>query len=323
MIKLLNERKVPISRIKANLGKMQSIGASLAGYCAQDPALKYLAQKVRSSRENENGGQNRGLSNRRVTETTFFASRPLSRTCVLSIYKRTNPSSTYMHFRPRRLLHPSACLVLQRSNLRRYVHPFDLGPSATVCSRLTYRPVLQKAKLDKNLPHALREAKARKEEEESQAANGEADDNDQVNEESSSESESEIAEETATLAKVCVARKRHSSIKLRIERKLTSLERCLMQPVVTKVDKMFRQKNKTVLSEHFAKMTDRPDGSGVDDEDDDLLVMSRRNHDLDEVHEVRLSYLNFPLRGPELTQIFSLRSPRSLLRRLPSVVCKN
>lgn len=53
-----------------------------------------------------------------------------------------------------------------------------------------------------------------------------------------------------------------------------------MQPtVVTKVDRMFRQKNKTVLSDHFAKLTERDGG----EDDDDILVLSRRNHDLDEV----------------------------------------
>lgn len=46
MIKLLTDKKVPISRIKANMSKTRSIRPNLAGFCAQDPALKYLAQKV-------------------------------------------------------------------------------------------------------------------------------------------------------------------------------------------------------------------------------------------------------------------------------------
>lgn len=46
MVKLLNDRKVPISKIKANMSKTHSIKSSLSGFCAQDPALKYLAQKA-------------------------------------------------------------------------------------------------------------------------------------------------------------------------------------------------------------------------------------------------------------------------------------
>ena len=43
----------------------------------------------------------------------------------------------------------------------------------------------------------------------------------------------------------------------------------------TKVDKMFAQKNLTVLSEHYKKLKEESDNS-----DDDLLLISRKDHDL-------------------------------------------
>ena len=45
----------------------------------------------------------------------------------------------------------------------------------------------------------------------------------------------------------------------------------------TKIDKMFEKKNLTVLSEHYAKLVASDES---DNESDDLLVLTRKNHDL-------------------------------------------
>ncbi|KAJ3134874.1 ATP-dependent RNA helicase dbp4 [Physocladia obscura] len=52
------------------------------------------------------------------------------------------------------------------------------------------------------------------------------------------------------------------------------------QPL-TKVEKMFQAKNKTVLSEHYQKMR-ADDGNGGDNEDEDFFGVVRRNHDVED-----------------------------------------
>lgn len=67
---------------------------------------------------------------------------------------------------------------------------------------------------------------------------------------------------------------------------------------------MFRQKNKTVLSDHFAKL--RADDE--DEEDGDILVMSRRNHDLDESHQASAD-------GKRLAEVHSKRKLQKLKKK--------
>ncbi|KAI9032099.1 P-loop containing nucleoside triphosphate hydrolase protein [Hyaloraphidium curvatum] len=181
MVSLLDEKKVPISRIKANLSKTQSIKSNLAGFCAQDPALKYLAQKA-------------------------FVSY------MRSVYLQRNKAVFNVHSLPADRFAASLGL---------------LGTPKIKFAK-------KSAKADKNTPHALRR--------DDEATPG--------SKPMLAESEPDSDEEPP-LPK--------------------------QQQALTKVDKMFRQKNKTVLSDHFGKLTERQD---EDDETDDILVVARRDHDL-------------------------------------------
>jgi ATP-dependent RNA helicase DDX10/DBP4 len=49
--------------------------------------------------------------------------------------------------------------------------------------------------------------------------------------------------------------------------------------VKTKVDKLFEKKNNTILSSHYQKLVEKSD---LEESDDDLLTLNRRNHEIDE-----------------------------------------
>ncbi|KAJ3052389.1 ATP-dependent RNA helicase dbp4 [Rhizophlyctis rosea] len=54
----------------------------------------------------------------------------------------------------------------------------------------------------------------------------------------------------------------------------------------TKVDKMFEQKNRTVLSDHYAKLkADSDEDEGGSDEEDEFLTLTRKDHDIEHVPE--------------------------------------
>ena len=59
--------------------------------------------------------------------------------------------------------------------------------------------------------------------------------------------------------------------------------------IVTKVDKMFRKKNLTVLSEHYAKLKDQEESDGSYKSDTDFMTIKRKDHDLDNDNKV-MSY---------------------------------
>ncbi|KAJ3336455.1 ATP-dependent RNA helicase dbp4 [Gonapodya sp. JEL0774] len=46
MVEALDKVKVPIEEVKANLSKVESVKGHIAGFCAQDPEIRYLGQKA-------------------------------------------------------------------------------------------------------------------------------------------------------------------------------------------------------------------------------------------------------------------------------------
>lgn len=60
-----------------------------------------------------------------------------------------------------------------------------------------------------------------------------------------------------------------------------SSEEATKGPVITKVDKMFRKKNLTVLSEHYAKLKDQDDEDS-EESNAEFMTIKRKDHDIDE-----------------------------------------
>ena len=48
---------------------------------------------------------------------------------------------------------------------------------------------------------------------------------------------------------------------------------------------MFRKKNLTVLSDHYAKLIHR-DGSESEESNEEFMTMKRKDHDIEELNEV-------------------------------------
>lgn len=51
--------------------------------------------------------------------------------------------------------------------------------------------------------------------------------------------------------------------------------------LTTRVDRMFQKKNSTVLSEHYSKIRGKSIDGNEDESDDDILTLTRRDHDID------------------------------------------
>ena len=65
----------------------------------------------------------------------------------------------------------------------------------------------------------------------------------------------------------------------------------LKSHIVTKVDKMFRKKNLTVLSEHYAKLKDQEESDGFYNSDTELMTIKRKDYDLD--HDIKVMSYSF------------------------------
>lgn len=79
------------------------------------------------------------------------------------------------------------------------------------------------------------------------------------------------------------------SLKNRLKEKCESDEEFAELPVMqkpkTKIDKLFAQKNLTVLSDHYTKLI-KQESEGSDDEE--FLMLARKDHDVSDTEEVRI-----------------------------------
>jgi ATP-dependent RNA helicase DDX10/DBP4 len=49
---------------------------------------------------------------------------------------------------------------------------------------------------------------------------------------------------------------------------------------------MFRKKNLTVLSDHYAKLKDKEESDVSDKSDSEFMTIKRRDHDIDDINKV-------------------------------------
>ncbi|KAJ3305986.1 ATP-dependent RNA helicase dbp4 [Blyttiomyces sp. JEL0837] len=263
MIEALTKKKIPIEEIKVNPKKIRSVQQQMVMFCSRDPEIKYLAQKA-------------------------FISY------MRSVYLQSEKSIFDVHALPAEAFAESMGLpgapkikFVQKKNAKNDVRQKQTYEGEEEEEKKDAKK-MAKAK-DGKVKGKIEVAESDEEEggvdEEGDAVEeeGDADDNNDEDE----EEVDEPAADKKGVKKVVIEDDEEKPVKD-------------ANKVITKVDRMFQAKNRTIFSEHYQKLVE-DENAGAED-DDGFFGLVRRDHDVEEVEKPQ-----FPEAAPSKKQLLKAK----------------